>query len=260
MTFCDSHIHFEQCRLSGLLKKPLFEGDSYFALSSAHDPGEFERMEGLINNLPANMKVFPTFGLHPQNPLIENADFLERLIREKRITAIGEAGFDFFTADFKASEKKQEDCWNVELELAEKYSLPVVIHVRKAMHKIFADSKRLSKIPSVIFHSFPGSLQDAKSLQKKGVNAFYSFGKPLLNGKKSALDCVKNLPDGKILLETDAPFQTLKGEEFTRPEEIQKVFLMAAQVRASDFANLAEIIKGNFFASLNFPVDQKTID
>jgi Tat protein secretion system quality control protein TatD with DNase activity len=34
------------------------------------------------------------------------------------------------------------------------------------------------------------------------------------------------------LLETDAPFQTLKGEENTLPQEIEKVYQAAAELRA----------------------------
>ena len=38
--------------------------------------------------------------MHPQNPDLSLVDFLESLLREGRLDAIGELGFDFFTEDF----------------------------------------------------------------------------------------------------------------------------------------------------------------
>ena len=113
---------------------------------------------------------------------------LESLCLSKKIIAIGECGFDFFTPDYKASAREQEIVFNEELSLAKKYNLPLVLHLRKSIEKIFTYSKELKKLPAVVFHSFPGTLREAQSLKNHGVNAYFSFGKPLLNGKKSAID------------------------------------------------------------------------
>lgn len=145
-------------------------------------------------------------------------------IKYDKISAIGECGFDLFTPEFKSTLDKQKEVWNYQLELAIKYDKPIIVHCRKGMCHIFESVEKLKKIKAVIFHSFSGSMVEAQSILKKGINGFFSFGKPILNGNKNAIQCVKSLPLENILLETDSPYQTLKGEEVTNPSDILKVY------------------------------------
>ncbi len=199
-------------------------------------------------------RVKKSFGIHPQifaegiteSALQEELDFLEKLLIEKKVDAVGEIGFDLFTEEYKSTLKKQEDYWAVQMELSKKYGKPIVVHIRKAVEKIFRDSKSLSKLPAVVFHSFPGTLREAESILHHGINAYFSFGKPILNGKKSAVDCVKNLPAERLLFETDAPYQTLKNEERTLPGEITRVYERASEIRGESLELLCEKISFNF--------------
>ena len=181
-----------------------------------------------------------------RNHFESELSFLETLLSEKKIDAVGECGFDFFTQEFKSTKENQEIAWSRQIELAASYGTPLVVHLRKAVEKIFRDSKILKKIPSVVFHSFPGAVAEAKSILSHGVNAYFSFGKPLLNGKKSAIDCVKNLPLERLVLETDAPYQTLKGEESTVPSDIFRVYEAASKIRGDSVDVLSESIFENF--------------
>jgi len=98
----------------------------------------------------------------------------------------------------------------------------------------------------VVFHSFAGSDTEALSLIKRGVNAHFSFGKPLLNGNKRALRCAVNLPFDLLLAETDAPWQTLKGETATDPADIKKVYEKIASLRGEHPAAVCERLYKNF--------------
>lgn len=64
---------------------------------------------------------------------------------------------------------------------------------------------------------------EAQSLLDRGINGYFSFGKQLLNGNKKASACVCELPSERVLAETDAPFQFLKGEQYTDLKDIIKV-------------------------------------
>ena len=121
-------------------------------------------------------------------------------IKYDKIFAIGECGFDLFTDEYKSTFAEQKEIWNAQLELAIKYDKPIIVHCRKGMCHIFESIEKLKKIKAVIFHSFSGSVTEAISLRKKGVNAFFSFGKPILNGNKNAIQCVKSLQRCLILL------------------------------------------------------------
>ena len=197
--------------------------------------------------------AFATYGIHPQSPLLKNKSlieeelsYMENLIVDKKIIAIGECGFDFFTPEFKSTATEQESVFNEQLFLAQKYNLPLVLHLRKSIEKIFTYSRQLKKIPAVVFHSFPGTLREAQSLTNHGINAFFSFGKPILNGKKASIDCVQNLPLQNLLFETDAPYQTLKGETETFPTDIKKVYRKACELRKINLEELSETVFKNF--------------
>ena len=55
----------------------------------------------------SSLKIVSAFGVHPQNPDLSLVDFLESLLREGRLDAIGELGFDFFTEDFRSHRNEQ---------------------------------------------------------------------------------------------------------------------------------------------------------
>ena len=221
----------------------------------------------------SNVKICHSLGIHPQNPDINMTSLLENVLKYEKydikpdikydklltkydilqdkydknmtnlskydikydkISAIGECGFDLFTDEYKSTFAEQNELWNAQLELAIKYDKPIIVHCRKGMCHIFESIEKLKKIKAVIFHSFSGSVTEAISLRKKGVNAFFSFGKPILNGNKNAIQCVKSLPIDWLLLETDSPYQTLKGESFTSPTDILKVYAQFVKLRKEE--------------------------
>ena len=186
--------------------------------------------------------------MHPQNPFVENAGVLENLLKENKLDAIGEAGVDLFREEFKNNLSAQKEAFNIQVELAVKYQKPLVIHCRKAMSHIFEEINQLAKIPGILFHSFPGPMEEAHSVLYRLPDACFSFGKQLLNGNKKAFSCMEELPLRNILLETDAPYQHLKDEVFTSCSEIQRVYQAAFDIR-KDLT--AEIIKDNFFRLYN---------
>ena len=67
-----------------------------------------------------------------------------------------------------------------------------------------------------------------------------------MNGNKKSIACVRELPADRILLETDAPFQTLKGEEFTSVLDIKKVYEEASALRGTAMPALCVQIEKNF--------------
>lgn len=249
MTFCDAHLHLMHCRdfSSDDWYKKLPE--KYRCCSCAHDKEEFSRQFELISGKYDN--VVHSFGLHPQNPDISLLDFLEELLKEDKISAIGETGIDLFESPFKENRKNQIKAWHACLELAVEYKKTIVVHNRKALDQMFRDIQILKKVPCIVFHSFAFSSREAFSLLDKGLNAYFSFGKPLINGNKKSISCIKDLPLEKLLLETDAPFQTLKGEEFTSVADIKKVYETASLLRECDLGDLCPRIEENFINAFN---------
>jgi TatD DNase family protein len=259
--FADAHIHLA-CLLERDPGFPEALGEAlgqpqggwpWVCCAASHDEDEWEKSEALRSRLPP---FVASFGIHPQWAVWKNADFLALLCAERRIAAIGEAGFDFFgdrpeRVRTKENESAQRAVFEYQLGLAERYELPILLHLRTAMDMAFAYAPRLRRIPAAIFHSYPGTMSDAESLLAKGVNAFFSFGAPILNGNKRAASACASIPADRILAETDAPWQPPRSEKrvegrFCRAEDIGRVIAGMAALRGIETADAAGLTAKNF--------------
>lgn len=255
--FCDAHFHLcdvKSVKINDYSLENDFNSFSlYMGCSSATCEEEFVNQEKFIDAYKnQNVTIVSSFGIHPQNPSLECLEYEEFLLQNNKISAIGEIGIDLFSEEFKKNKGQQEFIWNCQLDLALKYNKPIVIHCRKGMEFIFKYCDKLKKLPSVVFHSFGGSVVEAKSLLNKGINAFFSFGKAILNNNKNAINCAKFLPLNVILFETDAPYQTLKNEEFTSVRDICRIYEQGYLLREYSVCDVdaqiefSEVIRNNF--------------
>ncbi|MDR2535835.1 MAG: TatD family hydrolase [Treponema sp.] len=207
-------------------------------------------------------RIFCCFGVHPQLPassekhsqqVSSSLMVLETLAAENRLHAIGETGFDLFDQTFRNTEVLQDQLFAVHLELAVSKELPLVLHVRKAMHKIFAQIKVLKRLRSVIFHSYPGTLGEGEALLKRGVNAYFSFGNPMVQGRKDSMRSCAGLPPERLLIETDAPYQHLPGGLFSHWQDLPAIRGTMARLREAaghpqqEIAALESILDSNFY-------------
>ena len=256
----DAHIH-----LADLLERdpgfPERIQAAWVCCAASHDEAEWNRVEALRLSLPPFVS---SFGIHPQNAVWTDADFLTRLAAEGRIVAIGEAGFDFFgdrpeRVREAANEVAQRAVFEYQLEMAERLGLPPLLHLRKAMDMAFAYAPRLRRLPAAVFHSFPGSSTDAQSLVAKGINAYFSFGAPVLNGNKRAAAACAAVPLDRLLAETDAPWQPPRGGEFCRAEDISPIVEGMARLRGIDASSgagteaFAQSLVANFHRAYGSP-------
>jgi TatD DNase family protein len=182
--------------------------------ASAADPGEFACCEDLARKAGEDgaPPVLCCFAVHPQLPLARreggfrpHLDALAAYAAEGRLAAVGETGFDLYNSAFRETEALQDELFGFHLETALNHGLPLVLHVRRAMHKVFALTRELRKIPAVIFHSYSGTLAEGTALLNRGINVFFSFGTTLLLNHREARRCCAALPAERLLLETDAP-------------------------------------------------------
>ncbi len=149
--------------------------------------------------------LYPAVGIHPLNvdSIDTNTFFeLEKIIRNDKVIAIGEIGLDYYYS--KDNMLKQIEIFELQLKLASKYNLPVIIHSRNATDDMLKILKNY-KLKGVI-HCFSGSIETAKEFIKLGY--FLGIG-GVLTFKNSKLgEVIKNIPMEYILLETDSPFLT----------------------------------------------------
>ncbi|GMO53826.1 MAG: hypothetical protein Ta2G_12390 [Termitinemataceae bacterium] len=185
--------------------------------------------------------------LYPKSDVDASLYLLHQLLSENSLDAIGESGFDFFNTDLKNTEELQSAIFEEHLDLAIKYKLPLVLHIRRSMQKIFSYKAKLKRVPSIVFHSFSGTLDEAQFFLRSGINAYFSFGTAIMLNHKAAIKCCSHLDSDRILFETDAPYQMLKGEMYSSYCDIKKVIQSASVLRGSSVAELEKISCSNFF-------------
>jgi TatD DNase family protein len=252
------------------------------AMASACDIAEFTHNEELARNFTKNCSsaLLLSFGIHPQQLAVNSrtancqtanrrfdgllfdgsdrrADFsdlleyLDILTSEKRIVAVGEIGFDLYNSVFKETESFQDHIFAAQLEIALKNELPVVLHVRRATHKIFALAKTLSKCKAVVFHSWSGNYEEAESLLRKGVNVYFSFGNTVTLNRKQAKRTCALLPAERLLTETDAPYQPRREQVFSQWADLPLILdvMTALRCEAGNDTTIKELenqIEKNF--------------
>ena len=207
--------------------------------ASAWNREQFEYHEALAKKAKEDSAppLFLCFALHPQLSGEENfspsegLELLNSLAADERLDAVGETGFDLYNGKFKAAENIQDTLFNNHLDIALRLGLPMILHLRKAMHKIFPFVKRLKQIPAIVFHSWPGTRGEAEALLRKGINAYFSFGTVVLKNHKEAIASAAILPAERILLETDAPYQPLRGKDFSSWQDLSQICSCIADLR-----------------------------
>ena len=189
--------------------------------------------------------VYATIGYHPSEADITNESdlfILEEQLQHEKVVGIGEIGLDYhYGSDNK---DKQIELFRRQMDIAEKYKLPVVIHSRDATEDTI---NILKEYPNVIgdMHCFSGSLEVARIY----VNMGYKLGiGGVVTFKNSNLyKVVESIGLENIILETDSPYLT--PEPFRGKKNASKYIPYIAEKVASivnkDVSEVAKITTDN---------------
>ncbi len=172
----------------------------------AIDSSFTERINVLVAKYPTVCKAM--IGLHPcsvnENFKIEINHIVEQLEKQNYV-GIGETGLDFYWD--KTFVTQQYQALEIQIELALKHNLPIILHTRNAMQETIEVIKKYKHTPlRGIFHCFSGSYEQAKEIIKTG---FYLGIGGVLTYKNAGLPAViEKLDLQQMVLETDAPYLT----------------------------------------------------
>lgn len=151
--------------------------------------------------------IWAAVGSHPDDAAQVDEARIEEyraLCEDPRVKAIGEIGLDYHYED--PPRDVQQRAFRMQMELAQKLSLPVVIHEREA-HE---DGLRIiSDFPDVtgVFHCFSGSPEMAQELL--GMGWYLGFDGPVTyKNARRAPEVAAVTPLERMLIETDSPYMT----------------------------------------------------
>ena len=147
-------------------------------------------------------------GIHPLYTPAAGEGDLQALARtleahrdDPHLVAIGEIGLDFFVPGLDAAH--QERIYRAQLQLARRFDLPVILHVRRSADRLLKGLRELP-VRGGIAHAFNGSEQQARAFIglgfKLGFGGAVTFERALQLRRLAAA-----LPLDALVLETDAP-------------------------------------------------------
>ena len=199
----DTHAHIVKEYFYDIdtLIKELKEKNVLYVINCSTSIEDAKEIIELFNK--TNGFLLPALGIHPE---IVN-DFnriqeLEELIRNNKVVAIGEIGLDYYWN--KENKELQKECLNKQLDLAEKYNLPILVHTRESIQDTL-DILKSRKLKGII-HCYSGSYEMAKEFIKLGYKLGIGGVLTFKNSKLYEIIEKINLED--IVLETDSPYLT----------------------------------------------------
>ncbi|WP_349270894.1 putative metal-dependent hydrolase TatD [Mycolicibacterium parafortuitum] len=158
-------------------------------------------------------RVYAAVALHPTraNALTAEArTVIERLAQHPRVVAIGETGMDLYwpgRLDGCAEPGEQREAFAWHIDLAKRTGKPLMIHNRDADASVL-DVLRAEGAPeTVIFHCFSSDAEMARACLDEGWLLSLS-GTVSFKNARDLREAAALIPDGQLLVETDAPFLT----------------------------------------------------
>ncbi|MDD3788904.1 MAG: TatD family hydrolase [Petrimonas sp.] len=191
---------------------------------------------------------FPMMGLHPTSVKEDWQSQLEKIYSELNAAdyiGIGEIGIDLYWDN--TYKQAQISVFEEQLQWSKQKQLPVAIHSRNAIAEVIASIKKIGEGSIYgVFHSFGGTVEELKEIQKLkrfkiGINGVVTF-------KNSSLEqTLRNCDINNIILETDAPYLApvpYRGKR-NEPTYLQQIVAKLSDIYGLSETKVAQITSAN---------------
>jgi len=204
----DSHCHLNYKGLvedqQGVLARAREKGVGGF-LNISTRQREWAEVVGLAER---ESDVWASVGVHPheadQHGDLGAAALLEAAAHP-RVIGIGETGLDYY---YDHSDRQvQQGLFRVHIAVARETGLPLIVHTRDAEEdtaRILTEETKAGAFPALI-HCFTASAEFARQMLDLGLTISLS-GIVTFKNAKDLQAIAAELPEDRLLVETDAPF------------------------------------------------------
>ncbi len=244
--FIDSHAHynagaFDEDRDALLASLP--EGGVDLVVNIGDDIPASEESLRMAEKYPF---IYAAVGVHPENAetLSDEAMVrLEALAGHEKAVAIGEIGLDYYYDDVPRD--VQKDAFRLQLRLAKKLSMPVVIHDREAHGDCLAILKE-EGITEGVMHCFSGSVEFMREVTRLGLYIALG-GVVTYKNARHAVEVAEKVPMDRLLLETDCPYLSPVPNRGKRNSSLNLVYTAEkiAEIRGMTVEEVARITGEN---------------
>ncbi len=186
--------------------------------------------------------IYCAIGFHPEDVDIIPDNYIQYIEQNiSNIVAIGEIGLDYHWR--KDNKDKQLEIFSKQLEIAEKYNIPVIVHSRDAINETYEVLKKYKVRGSI--HAFSGSLEMARKFIdlgfKLGIGGVVTFKNCNLK------EVLKEIELKDIVLETDSPYMSpepVRGRKNT-PLNLKYIVEFISNLKEISYEKVCEETNNN---------------
>jgi TatD DNase family protein len=211
----------------------------------AIDSTTLEAMLEVEKTYPENCMAM--MGLHPcsvKENVKEELAIIEAQLQKRKFIAIGEIGLDYYWD--KTFTTEQMHAFEIQMQWALDYKLPIAIHTRNAMGETIEAVKPFAKKGlRGIFHCFSGSKESAEQIIS--MDFHLGLGGVLTYKNTGVAEAIKDIPMEWLVLETDAPYLSpvpYRGKT-NEPSYMIHVAMKLAEIKNLPLHEIASITTNN---------------
>lgn len=188
---------------------------------------ELEDIEDSLLRTNAKNMLYFSSGIWPAPEAIQNRFEQVRILEQnickiltqgKKLCALGECGLDHHWNPGGVDDRSEDDfsemmlkgeaeLFEMQLELARKFNLPVIVHSRDAFDGTYSCIKNIGYDQGII-HCYSYGIKEAKAFLDRGW--YISFSGSVTYTKKNRMqeivDLISFVPLDRMLIETDSPY------------------------------------------------------
>lgn len=213
--------------------------------------------QGALALADCHPDLYATIGIHPHEAKTFNTAVLAQLAdmaAHPKVVAMGETGLDF-NRDF-SPRPMQEKSFAEQLQLAARLHKPVFLHQRDAHERFLPLLKeQRDALPRVVVHCFTGNKREL--FDYLDMDCHIGITGWICDSRRGGelRELVHNIPDERLLIETDAPYLLPHNLDVTPAEKgrnepafLPWVLQEIARCRSQDETELAELVFANSLA------------
>ncbi|MDR1893302.1 MAG: TatD family hydrolase [Spirochaetales bacterium] len=256
MKLFDTHAHI------GLINEDPIE---QLIISKEARQAGVEHILSICNNLPDFFQVYQNLstasmvyhavGVSPSEVVNPGRDWERRIeegIKLDRVVAIGEIGLDYFRKF--GNRDNQVELFIRQLEMADKFNFPVIIHNREAGHDVLEILKVKLPPRGGILHCYSEDWNYAK--KALDLNLYLSFaGNVTYRNARNLHETAQNMPLDRILIESESPFMipaAYRGKR-NRPSYLKATADFLCELRSEPAEDVLEALYANALRFFNIP-------
>ncbi len=250
MRFTDSHCHLTMSDAVANLERARAGGVSGFVVPAT----KLDDAAPVVAFAQQHDDVWAAVGFHPHEARdCDDAAFaeIERLAKEERVVAIGEAGLDYHY--MHSPRDVQRAVFMRHVDLARRLDVPVIVHNRESTDDLLELlTSGEARGARGILHSYTEGLEPAKKLIDLGYYISFS-GIVTFKSADMLRGVAKALPHDRVLIETDTPYLApvpFRGRE-NEPAFVVKVAELLAGLWSVPLEEVAARTTANFEAAFS---------